>query len=110
MIMKRLIPFLLLFSLLSVSCIDKTPVSEAHSRYVGLWTNNAGFWIQIEEDGTGSFEIPGSSITGGAAAISDSVIVISMLGFDANFEVNKKPHLTQGNWILILDGVKYYQQ
>lgn len=97
--------FLFLFG-----CLNKTPVSEENKEYIGLWTANNDYWISIGKDGTGSYKLPNSNISGGSATIKEKSITISMLGIDANFVIDQPPHQEEGTWLMILDGIKYYKQ
>lgn len=106
--MKKLLP-LFLFLLFIVSCVDKTPLTEQQQKYVGLWAT-VNSWVQIGQDGSGSFELPNANVSGGAATIHNDTITVSIFGIDADFKINKDPYELDGNTIMELDGLKYYKQ
>ncbi|MGB1248382.1 MAG: hypothetical protein ACPG4Z_05820 [Chitinophagales bacterium] len=106
---KYFIPLLAILFLTFISCADKTPLSEENKDFAGKWFANDGTWIQIYNNGGGSFELSNSSVDGGATTITDSTVVIGLFGIDATFEINEKPYEEDGQWYMELDGNLYYK-
>ena len=88
-------------------CVDKTPLSEDNKIYAGKWITNDGTWIQIYNDGGGSFERSNSSVTGGATIITDSTLEIGLMRIDAIFHIDKSPYEENGEMKMQLDGNIY---
>ena len=104
---KILLPLLFCIALLLSGCVDKTPLSEEQKSFAGKWVSNDGTWIQVFNDGGGSFELSNSSVTGGSATLTDSTIVIGLMGLDATFRIDKAPYEEDGVWKMDLDGNTY---
>ena len=107
--MRKLLP-IFIASVFLFSCVDKTPIPESQKDYVGIWSAGDDSWIRIDQDGTGSFKIPNSNMSGASVEITDSHIVISIMGLDAGFKIDQSPHQDNGQWVMQLDGVNYYKQ
>ena len=102
---------LLLFAIIALSsCVNKTPLVQENKIFAGKWVTNDGTWIQIFNDGGGSFEKSNSSVTGGATSITDSTINIGLMGIESTFFINKSPYEENGNLKMELDGNVYIKQ
>ncbi|MCP4457961.1 MAG: hypothetical protein GY816_08055 [Cytophagales bacterium] len=60
------------------------------------------------EEETLSFVI--ANVTSGNATITDSTLVIGLMGIDATFALSVPPYEENGQWILELDGIDYVKQ
>ena len=110
-IIKNILTALLLFAIIALSsCVDKTPLVQENKIFAGKWVTNDGTWIQIFNDGGGSFEKSNSSVTGGATSITDSTISIGLMGIESTFSINKSPYEENGNLKMELDGNVYIKQ
>ena len=109
--MKKLLATLLIVTTFVISgCVDKSPLSDDNKIYAGKWISNDGTWIQIYNDGGGSFEQSNSKVSGGATAITDNTIEIGLMGIDATFSINKPPYEENGEMKMQLDGNIYVKQ
>ena len=108
---KKILSVLLLIAIVTLtSCVDKTPLAQENKIFAGKWVTNDGTWIQIFNDGGGSFEKSNSSVTGGAASITDSTISIGLMGIESTFFINKSPYEENGSLKMNLDGSIYIKQ
>jgi len=108
---KKIISVSLLIGIMMIAgCVDKRPLSAENKIYAGKWVTNDGIWIQIYNDGGGSFEKSNSKVTGGAATIADKTIKIGLMGIDATFNIDKAPFEENGEWKIQLDGNIYIKQ
>lgn len=94
----------MLSSFLLIGCVERTPLSEEHKHYAGKWVASDGTWIHLFNDGIGNFELSNSSVTGANAIITDSTIIIEIMGLGNTFVIDKKPYLNHKVWEIELDG------
>jgi len=107
--MKKIV-LLLTLSLLLFGCSERTPLSKEHKHYAGKWIASDGTWIQLFNDGVGNFQLSNSSVSGASSIITDSTIVIEVLGLGNVFYITKAPYNDQGIWKIELDENIYVKQ
>lgn len=105
--MKNLFTTVILVIVILTSCADKIPLTAQNKIYAGKWITNDGTWLQVYNNGSGSFEKSNSSVSGGAVTFTDSTIVIGLLGIGSTYEINEAPHEENGQWTMTLDDNVY---
>ena len=109
--MKKLFSVtLIVTTMVLISCVDKTPLSEENQIYAGIWQANDGTWIQVFNDGGGDFQLSNSSVSGGSVTITDSTLEIGLMGMAESFALSVPPYEKDGQWILELNGIPYVKQ
>ncbi|MCU0847783.1 MAG: hypothetical protein MUD12_07830 [Spirochaetes bacterium] len=103
--MKILIMALSLSVALSVTgCTKKIPLAENQKTYAGTWVAADGTFITIYLDGGGDLKMSGTTVTGGAATITDDSITIGMGPIKKTVKLTEKPKQGKGIWTMKLDG------
>lgn len=70
---------------LLIGCVERTPLSEEYKIYAGKWVANDGTWIHLFNNGVGNFELSNSSVKGANIVITDSTIVLEIIGLGNTF-------------------------
>ena len=107
---KYFASLLIILVVMLTGCVDKTPLSDENKVYAGKWVANDGTWIQVYNDGGGSFEQSNSNVKGGSANIADNKLTIGLMGINATFSIDKPPYEEDGKWKMELDGNTYIKQ
>lgn len=109
--MKKIITLLIIgIALFLTSCVEKTPLTEKQKIYAGKWVTNDGTWLQIFNNGGGSFEQSNSNVTGGSVTFSDHVIEIGLMGITSKYAVQSGPYEEEGVWKMKLNNTIYIKQ
>ncbi len=86
---------------------NKVPLTEETIIYAGKWVTNDGTYIQLYNDGSGDIDKGNTTVSGGAAILTDSTIQIKILGIGSTYRIDKKPYEEDGKWKMVLDGFTY---
>ena len=102
----RIASFLLLLMLLS-GC--SKPLPEDKLMYAGEWQSKE-MYLLILPDGTVAYERlkngGTTSINGPLKEFNGDNFVVGFGPFNSNFEVSEPPHLVDGQWQMVVDGVR----
>jgi len=96
-----------LFFLVLVSCSN--PIPESKMDYVGVWQGR-GMGLLILPDGTVSYERLKEggkvSVNGPLKEFVGDDFVVGVLFITTTFEVSEPPHEVNGQWQMVVDGVR----
>ncbi|GGO67534.1 hypothetical protein [Bowmanella pacifica] len=98
---------LLLFLMVLTGC--SKPLPEDKLMYAGEWQSRE-MYLLILPDGTVAYERlkngGTTSINGPLKEFNGDNFVVGFGPFNSNFEVSEPPHLVDGQWQMVVDGVR----
>lgn len=100
--MKKII--ITLFPILALSACSK-PIPNDKYAYIGYW-QGSGMYLEIEPDGTFDYQRGGTSISSSIDEFDGDNFLVDMLIMNTTFEVSQPPFFSDGQWLMVVDGVK----
>ncbi|WP_163835900.1 hypothetical protein [Spartinivicinus ruber] len=101
----------IIFSIITIMLISacSKPVPEDKQSYVGEWQSE-NMYLYISTDGSVAYErVEGNSTTSINAPIKEFIgddFIVGFLFFDTTFDVSKPPQEVNGEWQMVVDGIK----
>lgn len=105
--MKCRIALVVLLGLMIAACSN--PLPEGRQHYAGEWRAE-NMYLRIQPDGRVAYErVNGSSSSSVNAPIQEFIgddFVVGVAFASTRFKVSEAPHLQDGQWQMVVDGVR----
>ncbi|WP_259400172.1 MULTISPECIES: membrane lipoprotein lipid attachment site-containing protein [unclassified Pseudoalteromonas] len=100
--MKKIV--ITLFIMLALSACSK-PIPADKFAYIGYW-QGPGMYLEILPDGTFDYQRGGTSISSSVDEFDGDNFLVDMLIMNTTFEVSQPPFFSDGQWSMVVDGVR----